>query len=442
MLKSVRIENSLSFRDGFEFTLERPARNINAISDSDAHEGWNARIGTIGAVFGANASGKTAFVKSLKALVSNVIGERVRSSPFLLEEASSKNISEYAIEFSAETLTGFSTSPEKAFSDYFYEYGVLEGTVVFERLYTKAHQARKKWRKVFEREKDIGRLGGYRYEWGAVSRHDMGIVKKLTRNDMLFLHASANLQDNPLEPVANWFFKSVQFASDNSYENELTFIAQGLRRNEEGLKDFLRFGLQAADVGVDDLSFIEPDRHEIDQVATSLSSLLDGFKAEDMDNLRDMLTERKREIQFMHRSKDGPVALRQEDESKGTLAMLAFWGIANRVLHLGATLIIDELDTSLHPLLVRKIVEVFASPTTNPNQAQLVFTTHDLTLLIDEPAFPRILDRDQIWIVDKARDGSSTLSVLTDFGIRAEANFFRRYLQGGFGGVPNVGDLQ
>lgn len=101
----------------------------------------------------------------------------------------------------------------------------------------------------------------------------------------------------------------------------------------------------------------------------------------------------------------------------------------------GHTLVIDEIDTSLHPLLVRKLVGLFRDPSTNANNAQLLFTTHDPLLLAPLAGEPG-LNRDQVWFVEKHSDGASELYPLTDFKPRNEHNLARRYLGGAYGAVP------
>lgn len=116
--------------------------------------------------------------------------------------------------------------------------------------------------------------------------------------------------------------------------------------------------------------------------------------------------------------------------------MLAFASVAIEVLDTGSTMIVDELDSSLHPLQVRQLVSQFQSPASNPKQAQLIFTTHDVSLLVDRAAMPRVLERDQIWLVEKDRSGCSEIFSLADFSPRKGEDLLGRYLQGVYGGVP------
>jgi predicted ATPase len=98
-------------------------------------------------------------------------------------------------------------------------------------------------------------------------------------------------------------------------------------------------------------------------------------------------------------------------------------------------LIVDEIDTSLHPDLCAAIVNLFTDPRTNPNGAQLLFSTHERDLL-------NHLRRDEVVLVDKGRDGASRLSVASDFDVRGRQELRRVHAEGRLGGVPVLADLR
>ena len=103
------------------------------------------------------------------------------------------------------------------------------------------------------------------------------------------------------------------------------------------------------------------------------------------------------------------------------------------IIDLGGVLAIDELDASLHPLMVRHIVELFQSPKTNPKGAQLIFTTHDTSLLQDMETLFRC---DQVWFVEKDANQASHLYSLAEFQTEKDENFSLSYLHGLYGGIP------
>jgi AAA15 family ATPase/GTPase len=138
-------------------------------------------------------------------------------------------------------------------------------------------------------------------------------------------------------------------------------------------------------------------------------------------------------ITLAHSALEGPVELPYASESLGTRRLLEVATSALLVLRRGALLVVDELDASLHPRLVREIVAMFGSPGTNPRHAQLVFTSHDVTLLD-----PSLLRRDSIWFTEKDQAGVTSLRSLADYHPRKGEALANGYLAGRYGGVPVV----
>lgn len=137
-------------------------------------------------------------------------------------------------------------------------------------------------------------------------------------------------------------------------------------------------------------------------------------------------------LRFHHATEQGQAVFDLMDESNGTRNLLFLAGPVLDILRKGLTLVIDELDTSLHTLLVRELVRLFHRPESNTGGAQLIFTTHD-TSLLDAPDLFR---RDQVWFVEKDRDQASALVSLSEFSPRKNEALERGYLMGRYGGVP------
>lgn len=130
-------------------------------------------------------------------------------------------------------------------------------------------------------------------------------------------------------------------------------------------------------------------------------------------------------------------------ESTGTCKMFDLFLTFYFSLKIGNILMIDELNTKLHPLLIRAIINLFADPETNPNNAQLIFTTHDVWLMDADT-----LRRDEIWFTEKNSEGISELYSFVDIKghdgktMRKDLNFMKNYMLGKFGGVPNLKQFQ
>ncbi len=124
-------------------------------------------------------------------------------------------------------------------------------------------------------------------------------------------------------------------------------------------------------------------------------------------------------------------------ESEGTKKLFALAGPILKVLRDGSVFIIDELDARLHPLLTEAIIRLFNSNETNPNNAQLVFTTHDTNLLTN-----KLFRRDQIWFTEKNKVGATDLYSLAEFKVRNDASYEKDYIAGRYGAIPFIGGLQ
>jgi uncharacterized protein len=123
-------------------------------------------------------------------------------------------------------------------------------------------------------------------------------------------------------------------------------------------------------------------------------------------------------------------------ESQGTRRLFVLAEPILAALQQGTIFVVDELDARLHPILTAAIIRLFHSPETNPNHAQLVFTTHDTNLLGNE-----LFRRDQIWFVEKSRLGESTLYSLAEYKVRNDAAYEKNYIAGRYGAIPYLGSL-
>jgi AAA15 family ATPase/GTPase len=145
-------------------------------------------------------------------------------------------------------------------------------------------------------------------------------------------------------------------------------------------------------------------------------------------------------IELVHRAGQRAMTLPFEQESHGTKSWLSFVTNALEIIENGGVLLIDELDASLHPLLLAQALRLFQSKETNPNGAQLIFSTHDVTLLGGTgDALDRYhLSRGQVWLTEKGRDGGSILTPLAEYKPRKGEDLVRGYLQGRYGGTPHL----
>ena len=145
-------------------------------------------------------------------------------------------------------------------------------------------------------------------------------------------------------------------------------------------------------------------------------------------------SEPRRLLRFVRDDDGDPVLFEIGEESAGTQAWFTLLGPAFSALVGGQVLLFDEIDASLHPRLSTRLIELFQDPQTNPHGAQLIFTTHDTSLM-------NALNRDEVWFTEKAPGGATRLVALAEFGgdrVRRSLNLERAYLQGRFGAIPDV----
>lgn len=141
-----------------------------------------------------------------------------------------------------------------------------------------------------------------------------------------------------------------------------------------------------------------------------------------------------RRVRLVHRTADGGAPLDLHAESEGTRTWFGLIGPVLDALRAGSLVLFDELDAGLHPTLSAELIRLFHDPTTNPHGAQLVFTTHDTSLL-------NHLNRDEVWLTEKSEEGVTRLGALADFAgerVRRSQNLERAYLHGRFGAVPDI----
>lgn len=171
--------------------------------------------------------------------------------------------------------------------------------------------------------------------------------------------------------------------------------------------------LRFADLGIDDVQVVDL-KDAVSQVTARVRS------------------ESRRQLRFIHRVAKQELPFDLVEESAGTQVWFSLIGPTLNALRSGRILLFDEIDASLHPRLSARLLELFQDPETNPLGAQLIFTTHDTSLLNQ-------LNRDEVWLTEKGDDGATELTALAEYGgdkVRRSLNLERAYLQGRFGAVP------
>ncbi len=363
------------------------------------------RVLTVAAIYGANASGKSNILEAL-AWLSAAVDRSLRQwsdyvprQPFRFGDGPAT-----ASTFEVEMIVGGVR--------YTYELEVDDASVVAETLYSYPERRR---RVLFERdEMSLSLRRGLSALSGA---------RELLTPTTLALSAALRFDD----PEVGAFGRALA----------------GVGSLDLGGRDRRGWiGGEAADLASTEIVFLDEEdtiRDDFDTrgVALGLLRLADlGIDDVEIERHDAGLPQRYRghRLKLVHRAGVQRLAFDISDESAGTRTWFGLIGPVLNALHTGQVLLVDELDASLHPKLSAHLLTLFQDPGTNPRGAQLIFTTHDTSLLGQ-------LNRDEVWLTEKGEDGATRLAALAEYGgdkVRRSTNLERAYLQGRFGALPQV----
>ena len=409
MLLQFNVTNFMSIKD--EVTLTAFA---NASKD---HEENLIRIGkdrilpTL-ALYGANAAGKSNIFKALTSAIMLVrksntlqVNSPTGFEPFLFDDETSKGKTKIDFLFVSKGKKyeyGFVADTQYVYDEYLYEYKTSRPTMIFERS------------NVTE------------YIFTAAYKHLEEYKYKNTSNKLFMCTATAwNCEET--RDAFLWFSESIDTYNRGSFQNDqyLNYLDQNKDRPET--KEFLLSMLRHAEINIQDYEF-ESKTIEGAPIPLPPGIHIDQALVGTMKQFR---------LDTIHRIvlKDGSTKMYKlpfNHESDGTMLLFAYGPIIMEALKKGRTIVVDELDNSLHPSLAKYLIELFNDPSVNRNGAQLIFNSHDISLLDLE-----LFRRDQIYFVEKDYDtGITDVYSLADFSPRKTENIQKGYLQGRYGAIP------
>jgi hypothetical protein len=377
------------------------------------------RVVPVAGIFGANASGKSSFLEAvddMRMYVLDSFRRKIAATehwPFMLDESSATSPSRYEIDLvldGVKTEYGFALDADRIHEEWAYRYPNGRATLLFRRE-------------------------GDDIEAGPTARSETRAIGRLLRADSLLLSAAGAASHTFLSPLYSWFQRNLQHASSRNREARQARTIKMLEEptQREQVLDLLR----AADLGIvgalERTIPLDPQVREVMERAIRELIGEESRASSGEEPLDEQLLTRT-EFRLIHRTADGEITLPRGFESMGTLVWLGLVGGVLNALTTGAVLVADELDASLHSALVGQVIRLFQDHATNRRRAQLIFNSHDPTVLGDSEE--RILGRDQVWFTEKDLDGSSRLYPLKDFGPRKNEAIGRRYLHGRYGATP------
>lgn len=408
-------------------TLSFEADKSDKLSDYYVMSVNGHRLLKLGLIFGANASGKTTILKALdflRQLVLHPIDNKTSElnfEPFLFDEITANENSIIELDF-----------VDKIRYQYYIEFN--KSAIVSEELYRYVGSSKRK-SKVFSRTTDVDmqfakiKIGdGIKIEKKQVAALE---TNTLWNNTVLGGYLKTNIQFEDLQNTVNWFSNYLRpIIMPNSNLEE--FVTDGLHDNnidKEAVVDLLK----RADLYISDIRTKKIET----EIPDELIDILKNIQAQKSDKAQIDKKVSVSLVEFEHTVNDKKFYLLLEQESAGTRRYYSFAGLLVNIISESGVLLIDEMESSLHPDLFEHFLLMFLK---NSNGSQIIATTHFREFLND-----RSLYRDDvIWFTNKDNDCATELYSLADFDssvIRDSSNILNAYKSGRLGATPNTGDL-
>lgn len=350
-------------------------------------------------IYGANASGKSNVLNAFWFMVNYVLTSHekqlhksIERIPFKFDKLTPSHPTRFEVIFIAQGIRytyGFAVTDKEVVEEYLYYYPNGRQALIFER----------------------NNCSEYRF---TSDIEEQTVLKERTSANKLYLSVASNWSYSKVIPVLEWF-ASCQIITKNS-------VADAYGVNAEQLKDSdyrsaIAFMLKVTDFGIQSLQV-----RDVDPLLKLSKGAMSYLNVETVHTVQDDAGETNTYV------------LNMAEESDGTNSYFKLIGVIKKALEQGTLLVADEIDAHLHPLLTKHLVMLFNNSDTNPNGAQLIFTSHNTNLLDLD-----ILRRDQIWFTEKDNLTAATdLFSLYDFSIRKDAKVEKGYLLGRYGAIPFI----
>jgi ABC-type cobalamin/Fe3+-siderophores transport system ATPase subunit len=413
------VTNHRSIRDSVELSMVAVDRD----RDGARHQGdLGVDLLTVAAIYGANASGKSNVVSAL-GWVRDAIQDSVKywdddipTDPFAFGSGPELP-TEFAVEASIDGVR------------FEYVLAVNQHEVLYEGLF---HYPLKKRRRIFERDRGdlefqrgLGNLSGTRELLTSralaisVARRFEEPLVSMFANELLGIRVLGARRRVPQRRAdgrrAGFMTRPFGSVTRRIFDDSTRQPALFGDSEEIDTRDRALSLLRLADLGIADVRIVDEE-----------------VKGADSDSFI------SRRVQLIHDTDNGKSALDFVAESEGTKTWFNLIGPILEALSRGSILLFDELDASLHPTLSAEVLRLFQNKATNPRGAQIVFTTHDTSLL-------NHLNRDEVWLTEKRPDGSTRLGALAEFAgkrVRKSQDLESAYLNGRFGAIPNIQEVE
>ena len=425
MILEFAVENFRSIKNRQVFSLIAESSKIKGenVFEVSLPNGGSVRLLKTALIYGANASGKSNFIKALGNLIQMIsrrisgAGRPIRSyNPFLFSTNTVAEPTVFELTFVFEEV-------KYRYKVAFNLTQILEEELVF--------SPKGQTQRIFERH------GGpqdllHKIKLGK----NFGNKEIDVFNNQLALNKFGTDTPHELLTKVYVYFNSIDVSNavrGASNNMQVRRVSQTLSESDhQPILKRLEKLIRVADTKIDSLELLQSEERErlVGRNGETVRKTLGSTQLNTM-------------VYGVHKVYDagqevGDERLPFDEESEGTRALFWRGGLILEKLEQGGVLVFDELDNSLHPKLVKFLVQLFSNSRSNPNHAQLIFATHEVTLL-DRDMFRT----DQIWFTEKNQYGETELFSAQDFdGVREDVPFDKWYMAGKFGGLPKIEDIE
>ena len=413
MLIQFSVENFMSFKNKAILSLN-PSKdrehkeNINVIN---SYEATNAI-----AIYGANASGKTSLFRAMTFAVNLIkssnmlqVNQPIAVMPFKFDKESERMPSKFEFIFVAEDqnryVYGFSATQQKIKEEYLYIYKSQRPTMIFERNENDEY--------TFKSQKTL-----------------LEPLIRFNTPNKLFIATATNWNTESTKIPFRFLTEKITTFSDTQALSGFSLDLYKGERKEEYIK-FTEDLLKQADINISKIEIKiknTPIQYPSDLIFPGMIINGQQISPAQQGNIEQI------EVLTEHRIGEGIHKLTLGEESLGTNQLFFYGPFLKDSFEKGNTIFIDEIDKSLHTFIVRYIINMFRNKEINKSGAQLIFTTHDTSLLSLDT-----FRRDQVYFTEKDNQtGISDLYSLDEFSVRKTDNIEKGYLLGRYGAIPYI----
>jgi AAA15 family ATPase/GTPase len=414
MLIEFRLDNFRSFGGEARLSLVANEKDPSLAGRNTRPSGVPGipNVLTSALIYGANASGKSNLIKALTLMRGVVVEsfqlkpeQKFNVQPFRLDEKLREKPTMFEVTLVLEGRRfqyGFEFTSDRIIREWLLHYETARPQTWFDRCYDPGT------------EKESFNFSTH----FKVPKQQRDIIISTTRPNALFLSTAVQLNVEQLMPLHRWFAQDLVTLQGNA--GFWLDYSTRLASTPEGQADLTSM-LAAADIAITHISAAKKPGFQ-NQITLDLQTGKSQMETLNNEVLMPV---------FRHEANGVTADFEIPDESDGTVKLFCMAGPLLDILRSGKVLVIDEVDNSLHPLLVTLIVESFHNPEFNTGNAQLICTTHDSSQLSNDA-----YRRDQFWFTDKKASQMSELIPLTEYSPRKTEALERGYLSGRYGGVP------